>query len=77
MQSHVFSVLESLGGIARQGALLALTFLDDVVLLGFSQLGWQWVWLQWLSTALLTATVAYWVYRIVRYCLRRYGTAKV
>lgn len=59
------------GHVLRKGALLALSFLDDIIVVGLSQMGWSWVWLQWLSTLLLTLTVAYWLYCIVRYCADR------
>ncbi|MEO0541037.1 MAG: hypothetical protein AAFZ80_09260 [Cyanobacteria bacterium P01_A01_bin.105] len=71
MQVSFTAFLEQLSTIVRQGAVLALGFLDDLLLMGLSQMGFHWVWLQWLSTALLVISIAYWAYRIVRYCHRR------
>ena len=58
--------VDSLSGLAQKGLLLLLSFTDDVALFLLSRLGFHWAWLQWLSTALLAATLIYWALRLMR-----------
>lgn len=55
----------------QQSAMLLLSCLDDALIVSLSKLGVPLPGGQWLSSALLTITVLFWLYRIVCFC-RRY-----
>jgi hypothetical protein len=54
----------------QKGVPIALSFLDDVLLLLLSNIGIHLPWLQWLCSILLICT---WVYWIVRFLQSRYA----
>ena len=60
----------SVSHIVQKGCVLLLNFVDDIAIFGLSRLGFHWTWLQWLSTALLIATLVYWAIRLWRYYRR-------
>ncbi|HEY9735289.1 MAG TPA: hypothetical protein V6D06_03370 [Trichocoleus sp.] len=63
---------------ALQKALpLALSFLDDALILAASNLGLHLPWLQCLGTVLLTVSLLYWAFRVVRFCYKRYTASRV
>ncbi|MBT9317591.1 hypothetical protein [Leptothoe spongobia] len=59
--------LESLGPLIQKGAILLVSFLDDIAIFALTRLGLYWSWLHWLSTVLLIATLIYWSFRLYRY----------
>lgn len=56
----------------QSGLSIAISFLDDALLLGLTRMGVNLPWLQWLSMILLTGTILYWTFRIARFLYRRY-----
>ncbi|MDV3353082.1 hypothetical protein D0962_36030 [Leptolyngbyaceae cyanobacterium CCMR0082] len=60
--------IDSLSDLIQKGFLLLLNFVDDIAIFTLTRLGWQWVWLEWLSTALLIITLVYWSIRLWKYC---------
>ena len=69
MRSDIFDVLQT---VLNKGFPFLMSFLDDALLLGLSQLGVNLPWLQWLSTILLSATILYWSFRLARFLYQRY-----
>lgn len=51
----------------QKGFPILLSLLDDALLLGLSRIGISLPWLQWLSLILLSATLAYWAWRILHF----------
>ncbi|MGB7251966.1 MAG: hypothetical protein WBC73_23725 [Phormidesmis sp.] len=66
---------DHLSGLIQKGLLLLLSFSDDIALFFLARLGFHWAWLQWLSTALLIATLAYLGLQLVRHYYGSRGNA--
>ncbi|MEO0350006.1 MAG: hypothetical protein AAF282_08155 [Cyanobacteria bacterium P01_A01_bin.15] len=65
--------LDSLSGLLHKSLFVLLNFVDDIALCALTRLGVHWLWLHWLSTALVIVTIVYWSIRLWRYCDRRLG----
>lgn len=63
--------VKTIGKWAQKLALLLLSFLDDIALFTLSRIGLHWVWLRWVSSIVLIATLSYWAFRMLRYCYRQ------
>lgn len=64
---------DSFSDLLSRSLFVLLNFVDDIALVALTRLGVHWVWLHWLSTALLIVTIVYWSIRLWRYCDRRLG----
>ena len=62
--------LDSLNNLLQKSLFVLLNFVDDIALLALARLGFDWVWLHWLSMALLIITIVYWSIRLWCYCDR-------
>lgn len=49
---------------------IALSFVDDALILVLSKIGVHLPGLQWLGTALLILTILYWTVRLIRFWLK-------
>jgi|GEM_PF-3169228 len=72
MQNQLVGLLQT---VVQQGLPIALSFVDDALLLLLTRAGLHLPWLQWLSTVLLTATLLYWSVRLLRYLLTKSSPA--
>ncbi|MGB3136538.1 MAG: hypothetical protein WBG38_18085 [Nodosilinea sp.] len=62
MQDQFNSLVQA---VLQKGFPIALSFIDDALLLLATRAGLHWPWLKWLSTVLLTATLLYWGMQIL------------
>lgn len=69
MQSSLTDTLQSL---FAKVAILLLSCVDDALIMALSKLGVSLPGLQCLSTVLVTLTVCFWLYRLLRFVQRRY-----
>lgn len=56
---------------------VALSFLDDLLILALSQVGLSLPWLQCLGAILLSLSLLYWAFQIVRFCYKRYTLHRI
>ncbi|MBD0334255.1 MAG: hypothetical protein ICV62_02100 [Cyanobacteria bacterium Co-bin13] len=56
---------------------LALSFLDDAIILAVTNLGLNLPWLHCLGTVLLVLSTVYWTIQIVQFCYQRFSTHRV
>ena len=64
MQNQFVGLLQT---IIQKGFPIALSFVDDALLLLATRVGLHLPWLQWVSTILLAATLLYWGIRLLRF----------
>ena len=69
MQSSLTDTLQSL---FEKAAILLLSCIDDALMVMLSKLGVSLPGLQCLSTVLITITICFWLYRLLRFVHRRY-----
>ncbi|NEQ42328.1 MAG: hypothetical protein F6K00_01710 [Leptolyngbya sp. SIOISBB] len=69
MQSSLTDTLQSL---FEKAAILLLSCVDDALIMALSKLGVSLPGLQCLSAVLVTLTVCFWLYRLLRFVHRRY-----
>lgn len=67
------NILDLLTTALQKGFPILLSFLDDALLLGLTQIGINLPWLQWLSLVLMSATLIYWSFRLVRFLYWRHS----
>lgn len=66
------TLLSQLQLISQKSFPILLSFVDDALLLILTRLGLYWPWLEWLSLAVMVATILYWGYRLVYFLYQKY-----
>jgi hypothetical protein len=63
--------------ILQKALPLALSFLDDAIILAVTHLGLNLPWLHCLGTVLPILSTLYWIIQIVRFCYKRFSLRHV
>ena len=69
MHNNLFNLLQT---AVQKSLPILFGFLDDLLLLGMTKIGITLPWLQWFSIFLLSATILYWSFCIMRFLRQRY-----
>ena len=68
MRSDIFDLLPT---VLQKGFPILLSFLDDILLLGLTQIGVNLPWMQWFGVLLLGITMLYWSFHITCFLYQR------